>query len=130
MANEVVARVLHAFVNMSVRLLVGLPGRAKQLILLGTVALTRFSAIVAHFGRFLPRLGPFARRTAFFYGAPQNPPKSKNRRFYSTLVLNGRGSATQICAPVLTALHRMQLQMMHCSYNWCIAAFASLLALP
>jgi hypothetical protein len=74
MVNEVVALVLHAFVNLSVRLLVGLPGRAKQLILLGTVALTRFSAIVAHFGRFLPRLGPFASRTAFFWAVP-NPPK-------------------------------------------------------
>ena len=72
MANEVVAPVLHAFVNMSVRLLAGLPGRAKQPILLGTVALIRFFAIVAHFGRFLPRLGPFASRTAFFMGPLQN----------------------------------------------------------
>ena len=71
MVNEVVAPVLHAFVNMSVRLLVGLPGRAKQLILYGTVALIRFSAIVAHFGRFLPRLGPFAIRTAFFWAVPK-----------------------------------------------------------
>ncbi len=32
------------------------------------VALTRFTAITAQFGRFLPRLGPFGYRTAFFIG--------------------------------------------------------------
>jgi len=32
------------------------------------IALTRFIAIAAQFGRFLPRLGPFGFRTAFLYG--------------------------------------------------------------
>ena len=31
------------------------------------IALTRFFAIAARFGRFLPRLGPFGLRTAFLY---------------------------------------------------------------
>ena len=31
------------------------------------IVLTRFIAIVAQFGRFLPRLGPFGFRTAFLY---------------------------------------------------------------
>jgi hypothetical protein len=34
------------------------------------MVMTRFVAIAAQFGRFLPRLGPFGLRTAFLYAAP------------------------------------------------------------
>jgi hypothetical protein len=78
------------------------------------IALTRFTAIVAQFGRFLPRLGPFGIRTAFLYwqllrvavesaNARISPPESQIR------ILRRAD------------LQKSHLLVMRCTFNFCSA---------
>jgi hypothetical protein len=80
--------------------------------LCAAIALTRFFVVAARFGRFLPRLGPFDLRTAFFlagagYGTAAFAVASFRPRSGQMRILRG------------AALHKTHLFVMRCTFNFC-----------
>ena len=89
------------------------------------IALTRFFALAAQFGRFLPRLGPFDLGRPFLL------------REAGTVLSHARPQAGTYLAGQIDevrsfggpALHKSHLLMMRCSFNFCSAICEPWLAL-
>ena len=91
------------------------------------IALTRFFAIAAQFGRFLPRLGPFGFERPFLFATVHAYCRIRARpdAFQSLLLL----ANLEVRIFGGTAVHKSHLPMMRCSFNFCSAICEPLLAL-